>query len=79
MDLKGKGGRPAVSGETFLTETELAARQHRSVKTIRNERLTGRGIPFVKFGRSVRYRLADVIIYEDAHLRTSTSDQGGGS
>jgi hypothetical protein len=78
MDHKSNKSRPTQSlGETFLTEAELAERQHRSIKTLRNERLTGRGVPFVKFGRSVRYRLAYVLAYEDAHLRKSTSDQGG--
>ena len=61
----------------FLTEHQLAARQQRSVKTIRNDRLYGRGVPFVKIGRSVRYRMVDVIACEESNLRRSTSDIGG--
>lgn len=65
------------AGETaFLTEHELAARQKRAVKTLRNARVNGDGIPFVKFGRAVRYRLSDIEAWEQAHLRTSTSDRG---
>lgn len=57
----------------YLTENEVADRQNRAVKTLRNERLNGRGIPFFKFGRLVRYRLSDVVSYEDARRRNSTS------
>lgn len=71
------GSSVAPAAETFLDEHQLAARHQRSVKTLRNERLRGGGIPFVKWGRSVRYRLSDVEAWEQAHLRHSTSDVGG--
>jgi hypothetical protein len=63
----------------FLNETQVAERQGRSVRTLQAERLKGGGIPFVKFGRAVRYRLTDVIAFENAHVRQSTSDtrEGG--
>jgi predicted DNA-binding transcriptional regulator AlpA len=61
----------------FLTEKDLAERHQRSVKAVQYQRITGGGVPFVKFGRSVRYRLADVEAWEEAHLRVSTSDNGG--
>jgi hypothetical protein len=63
--------------ELFLTETELARRQKRSVKTIQADRVNGSGIPFLKMGRNVRYRMADILSYEAACLRRSTSDMGG--
>jgi hypothetical protein len=54
--------------EEFLTTNELAARQRRSPKTLRNDRVKGSDIPFHYCGaRSVRYRLSDVIAYEQAH------------
>jgi hypothetical protein len=59
----------------FFTEKELAERHRRSVKTLRNERLSGRGVPYVKIGRSVRYRLDDVERFEMKNLRCSTSDR----
>ena len=65
-----------TSTEIFLTETELALRQKRSVKTLQADRVAGRGVPFLKIGRSVRYRVADVIAFEQAKLRRSTSDHG---
>mgnify|MGYP004528870401 CR=1 FL=1 len=58
----------------FLTETQLAERQQRSIKTIQADRLRGGGIPYVKFGRAVRYRMKDVEAWEDAHLVCSTSE-----
>jgi hypothetical protein len=53
-------------GEVFLTETQLAARHQRSVKTLRNARVSGGYIQFVKIGRNVRYRLSDVLAFEQA-------------
>jgi len=67
----------SVLNETFLTELQLSARHQRSVKTVRNDRLRGGYIPFVKVGRLVRYRLSDVLRWEESNLRTSTSDRGG--
>ena len=60
----------------FLTEVEVAERQGRSVKTLQNQRVNGDGIPFLKLGRTVRYRLADVEAWENACARKSTSDKG---
>jgi hypothetical protein len=62
---------------TILTESELARRHQRSVKTIRNLRVRGGYVPFLKIGRHVRYRLADVLAYEEQCLRQSTSDTRG--
>lgn len=36
--------------ETFLTEQELVARQKWFVKTIRNQRVAGTGVPFARIG-----------------------------
>lgn len=63
---------------TLLTESQLAERQQRSVRTIQADRLKGGGIPYVKLGRSVRYRLCDVERWEADHIVTSTSEVGHG-
>lgn len=65
------------SAEQLLTEEQLAQRHQRSVKTIRNLRVKGGYVPFLKIGRHVRYRLSDVLKYESSCLRESTSDLGG--
>jgi hypothetical protein len=62
--------------EIFLTEKDLASRHQLSVKTLRNARVTGSYIRFVRLGRrTVRYRLSDVIAYEEANLVRATSDR----
>lgn len=61
----------------LLDEHAVAERQGRSVKTLRNQRVAGDGIPYLKLGRLVRYRLSDVVAWEQGCLRNSTSDQGG--
>jgi hypothetical protein len=67
---------PSAAEETFLTEEELAARWSISAKTLRNSRITGRLIGFVKIGRSVRYRLSEIITYE---LQNSVRSTSGGN
>jgi Helix-turn-helix domain len=62
------------SPELFLTDVEVAEMLHRSVKTLRNDRSLRRGIPYVKNGRQVRYRLADVLAYMNDRIRA-----GGGT
>jgi hypothetical protein len=60
--------------EIFLTEQQLAARHQRSVKTLRNARVHGGYVKFVKLGRNVRYRFSDVLAYEEANIQRSTSE-----
>jgi len=64
---------PDAVDKVFLTERQLATRHRRSVKTLRNARVYGGYIPFIKTGRSVRYRL-DVLACERNNLLRSTSD-----
>lgn len=73
-----RSGSRVQNPERLLDENDLAARWKVSVKTLRNARVTGARspIPFVKIGRSVRYRLSDIETYEAANTRTSTSDRG---
>lgn len=64
----------AIVADRLITEFELADRQRRSVKTIRNDRVRGNTIPFIKIGRLVRYRLTDVEAWEKANQFGSTSE-----
>ena len=43
------------------------------VKTLRNARVAGRLIGFVKIGRNVRYRMSEVIAFEEQNSMRSTS------
>ena len=67
--------KPTLSAadETLLTDEELAARWHVSPKTLRNARVAGRLVGFVKIGRCVRYRLSEVIAFEERNSKRSTS------
>jgi hypothetical protein len=49
--------------ERLLTETQVFERTGRSLPSLRRDRLFGRGIPFVKVGRQVRYRESDLSAY----------------
>ena len=66
---------PSAADETFLTDEQLAARWQLAPKTLRNARVTGRLIGHVKIGRSVRYRLSEIIAYE---LQNSVRSTSGG-
>ena len=53
----------------FITEVEVSSITSLSVQTLRNNRFLGKGIPYVKAGRSVRYLYQDVIAYmEDRRI-----------
>ncbi len=60
--------------DQLLTEIEAAQLRRQSVRTLQAERLRGGGCRFVKIGRSVRYRLRDVLEFIEANVRASTSD-----
>ncbi len=61
--------------EELLTENELAILTKKSVRTLQGQRFHGGGIPYVKLGAHVRYRMTDVQRYLDSHTRHSTSDR----
>ena len=65
------------NGDEFLTEKQLASRWALSAKKLQTDRGSGKGVQFVRVGRLVRYRLSDVLAYEESHVRRSTSDTGG--
>lgn len=48
----------------FLTEQQLSKRWQLSARTLQQSRWKGVGCPYLKIGRAVRYRLADVLKFE---------------
>lgn len=60
---------------TTLDTNGAAARIGWSPKTLMNKRVDGDGPPFVKQGRSVRYRVSDLDAWQEARVRTSTSER----
>jgi hypothetical protein len=51
---------------TYLTEREVARIIRMALSTLRNDRSQRRGLPYCKVGKSVRYRLDDVISFMEA-------------
>ena len=61
-------------GLQYLTEKEVSQMTRRALSTLRNERAAGRGIPYIKVGRSVRYDLKDVVEFMDQRkVRTNVN------
>jgi hypothetical protein len=56
--------------QEHLTQAALAERWRVSPRTL--ERWVGRGPQFLKVGGQVRYRLADILAYEQRQLRRDT-------
>jgi predicted DNA-binding transcriptional regulator AlpA len=52
---------PELQQHRYLTEQEVAALTGRAIQTLRNDRHRGRGFPYCKIGRSVRYSLSEII------------------
>jgi hypothetical protein len=50
-----------------IDEYEAAKVLRKSVQTLRNERHLRRGCPYLKLGRSVRYRVDDLLNYLEKH------------
>lgn len=44
----------------WVDEAETAEITGRAIQSLRNDRFKGRGIPYSKVGRSVRYSLKDI-------------------
>lgn len=61
--------------QTKLLDTTAAAEYLGGLQpnTLEGWRVAGRGVPYVKIGRLVRYRVADLDAYLEAQTRTSTS------
>lgn len=67
-------GHKAV-GEQLLTTEELAVFLGVSSQVLKINRMTESGIPFIRLGRSIRYRLRDVEDHLTEHtVRASAKD-----
>ena len=57
----------------YITEVQVSQITGRALSTLRNERARGKGIPYIKVGRSVRYSLEDVIEYMESRKIKTTA------
>jgi excisionase family DNA binding protein len=63
-----------IGGSRLLDEYEVAAWLSISVRTLRNWRVQGGHIPFIRVGKkAVRYRSSDVEAWLASRVRTSTT------
>ena len=60
--------------EVLMKPIDVSKVTGKPTSTLTCERFEGRGIPFVKLGRSVRYRKQDVIDYINSNTFTSTAE-----
>ena len=60
-----------------LNQAELAGRWNISPRTLERWRWVGEGPPYLKVGKRIAYRLADIERYEDECRRDSTTHQIG--
>ncbi len=58
--------------DALTDQQQVAAYLGCSTAKLERDRWTGVGIPFLKVGRLVRYRKADVMAYVDGQVRSST-------
>ncbi|MCU0613541.1 MAG: helix-turn-helix domain-containing protein [Desulfobacterales bacterium] len=65
-----------MNSPKYIDEQEVARITGRALSTLRNERFQRRGIQYYKIGRSVRYRLGDVIEFMEKH-RIETEQHAG--
>ena len=49
--------------EQFLSEAQVAMILNRAPSTLQKDRTNRRGVPYVRFGRTVRYMVGDLMDY----------------
>jgi len=53
--------------EPLLTQKDYAQLRRCSIRTIQRERERGNGCPFIRIGKLIRYKTADVLQFVEAH------------
>jgi len=53
--------------DCWIEPREVERISGKKLQTLANERHDGRGIPYYKVGRSVRYKLSDVLAFMERH------------
>ena len=74
METINKTDRMEVETEKkWINEKEVSAITGKALPTLRNHRFLGRGLPYSKVLKSIRYFLPDVVSFMSSR-RVSTSD-----
>jgi hypothetical protein len=64
---------------TLSTPAELARFMRTTTNSLAQDRYLGRGVPFIKVGRRVRYSRSDVLAYLERNTMQRTDDPRGGA
>lgn len=65
-----------MTEDAFLTSMQLSQRWCISSSTLERWRWLGVGLPYIKVGGRIRYRLADIKAYEQKELRLAPIKTG---
>lgn len=65
-----------MTEDAFLTSMQLSQRWCISSSTLERWRWLGVGLPYIKVGGRIRYRLADITAYEQKELRLAPIKTG---
>jgi len=65
----------SVSGERLLTPKDAADLLRLSTSWLAKARMSGDGPPYIKLGRSIRYRESILVQWMKSHVRLSTSER----
>ena len=52
---------PNLENSQLLNDKQVAKLTGRALQTVRNDRFNRQGIPYVRVGRSIRYKVQDVL------------------
>ena len=55
-----------MENQKFVDEKVVSQLTGRAVQTLRNDRFVGKGIPYIKLARQVRYDLKDIYNYMES-------------
>jgi hypothetical protein len=61
----------------LFSPRETSVMIDRAEQTLANERFEGRGLPYVKWGRAVKYRLSDILAEIEARTIDPEAKQAG--
>ncbi len=64
-----------ASMDALFTQKTVAALRNCSLATIERDRWAGTGVPFLKIGRSVRYRKSDIVDWLWQHQPVQSTTQ----
>ena len=65
----------AAPEDTWFNQSIVAAVRDCSLATVERDRWAGIGVPFVKCGRSVRYRKIDILHWLAKHIPVQSTTQ----